>query len=216
MSNRGVYLALFIDAPLQSWGHQSRFDRRTSLSWPTRSGIVGMLCAAMGIDRGDDDSLGQFQQLHMTTLVYRVDGRCFDFHTVGGGWSKSLNPQNIVKTAQGKPGNTVVTRREYLEGAKFGIILRGSVDLLETIHAALLNPRWGIWFGRKSCIPATPVCQGLFFSEDDAMRKLATLAEGDILRKIVEVDDFAEGTDTVNDNPVSFSSRDYVPRRVLT
>ncbi|MBT8339578.1 MAG: type I-E CRISPR-associated protein Cas5/CasD, partial [Desulfatitalea sp.] len=81
-------LALYLDAPLQSWGYQSRFDRRTTYSRPTRSGIIGMIAAAMGIARGDTVRLARFGALVMTTLTlgtqsdHRIPGtRLMDFHT---------------------------------------------------------------------------------------------------------------------------------------
>ena len=52
MSDR-AYLALYFDAPLQSWGYASKFDRRTTLAHPTRSGVIGLLCAAAGIGIAD-------------------------------------------------------------------------------------------------------------------------------------------------------------------
>lgn len=41
-------LLLWLEGPLQSWGHDSQFDRRDTLPFPTFSGICGMLCAALG------------------------------------------------------------------------------------------------------------------------------------------------------------------------
>jgi len=48
------YLALMLDAPLQSWGFASRFQRRTTGLHPTKSGIAGLLCAALGVAKGSD------------------------------------------------------------------------------------------------------------------------------------------------------------------
>ena len=84
-----AYLALYLDAPLQSWGYQSRFDRRTTLSQPTRSGIVGMICAAMGIDRADVARLASLADLNLTVYTFQQRGRLVDFHTIGGGWDKA-------------------------------------------------------------------------------------------------------------------------------
>lgn len=39
---------LWLEAPLQSWGHDSRFGKRATLPFPSRSVIMGMLCCAMG------------------------------------------------------------------------------------------------------------------------------------------------------------------------
>ena len=37
-------LLLWLEAPLQSWGAGSRYGRRDTLPFPTRSGILGLLC----------------------------------------------------------------------------------------------------------------------------------------------------------------------------
>lgn len=37
---------------------------------------------------------------------------------------------------------------------------------------ALENPVWGIWLGRKTCIPAAPVFIGVFTSEQEALEQL--------------------------------------------
>lgn len=207
-------LALYLDAPLQSWGYQSRFDRRTSFSFPTRSGVTGMICAAMGIDRSNEGPLEQFRDLKMTMLVFQSSGRLTDFHTVGGGWDKKSDPGCIVKTAQGKIGATVITRREYLQDARFGVVVTGPLDLLKQMEEALQNPRWGIWLGRKSCIPATPVCQGIFADMETARARLSDLAGGPDQRSVEEADCFEDGSDTLNDMPLSFAERHYAPRRI--
>ncbi len=207
-------LALYLDAPLQSWGYQSRFDRRTSFSFPTRSGIIGIICAAMGIDREDAMGLQRFSNLKITMLMFQSRGRLTDFHTVGGGWDKKHDPGHIVRTAQGKVGTTVITRREYLQDNKFGALVMGDMSLLKELETALLNPQWGIWLGRKSCIPATPVCQGIFQDAETAEVHLSSLAGVPVQRTMEEVDRFEEGSDTLNDVPIDFAKRQYAPRRI--
>ena len=207
-------LALYLDAPLQSWGYQSRFDRRTSFSLPTRSGIVGMICAALGVDRADSKALEWFTDLKMTALAFQQNTRLTDFHTIGGGWDKKTDPGNIVLTAKGKPGTTKVTRREYLQWSKFGVLIDGSGKKLYEIEKALLNPCWGIWLGRKSCVPASPVCQGVFTSEEKARSHLSKLAHAQIQRTLEDVSLFEDGCDTLNDIPLDFFNRQFAPRRI--
>ena len=55
MSSETAYLALLLDGPLQSWGFASRFQRRTTGLHPTKSGVVGLICAAMGLAKGSPD-----------------------------------------------------------------------------------------------------------------------------------------------------------------
>jgi len=216
MKNSFSTLTLYLDAPLQSWGYQSRFDRRTTFSMPTRSGILGMICAAMGIDRTDSKALEKFIALKLTCLALKQHVRLIDFHTIGGGWDKKINPNNLIPTAEGKPGQTKITRREYLQWSKFGVLIQGSEKILHEIAEALKNPRWGIWLGRKSCIPASPVFQGIFSSTDEAIEHLMELSGTSVERMVEEVTSFEDGSDTLNDIPLNFHTRQFAPRRIRT
>jgi len=46
MSN--PYLLLWFEAPLQSWGSDSKFGRRDTQTFPTKSGVLGLVCSALG------------------------------------------------------------------------------------------------------------------------------------------------------------------------
>ena len=214
----GKILALYLDAPLQSWGYGSKFDRRTTLGYPTRSGILGVICAALGVDRSDIDGLRRLDSLTMTVLCFGGGARLVDFHTVGGGYDRKTENQNIVQTAEGKIGSTVVTRRDYLQDARFGVMFGGKGELLEEIALALLDPRWGVWLGRKSCVAASPIYQGLFDSEDAAEEYLCDLDSPRYRhsppRKYSEAATFEDGTDTIMDRPLDFAARKFAPRRV--
>jgi CRISPR system Cascade subunit CasD len=212
-----AYLALLLDAPLQSWGFESRFQRRTTGLYPTKSGVIGMICAAMGLVKGSPEEQGllpKLAKLTMTSIsIPRHDVlRLEDFHTVGGGYDKETQPQWIPRKASGGPcDNPTVTRRQYLLDARFGVILEGERALLESVAAALQNPVWGVWFGRKNCIPAAPVyAGGPCATKEEAWKALLsavkmpqdlTIENSD---RVEEVHDFAQGTDSINDQPVSF------------
>ena len=67
-----AYLALLLDAPLQSWGYESRFQRRTTGLHPTKSGVIGLICAAMGLAKGSEeerDMLPRLGELRMTSIA---------------------------------------------------------------------------------------------------------------------------------------------------
>ena len=215
MSADTGYLALMLDAPLQSWGFASRFQRRTTGLHPTKSGVIGLICAAMGHAKRpveEDDLLRQLATLKMTSIAIARDyPRLEDFHTVGGGYDKKTQSQFIPRKASGGPcDNPTVTRRQYLADARFGVILTGDRALLERVAAALQDPVWGVWFGRKSCIPAAPVFVELCGSQDAAWKailRVCKLNEETLMEaftSITEVKDFDKGTDSLSDQPVSF------------
>ena len=53
------YLILRLDGPMQAWGSHTFEDFRPSNLFPTRSGLLGLLGACLGIDRGDHAGLEQ-------------------------------------------------------------------------------------------------------------------------------------------------------------
>lgn len=153
-------LPLLLDGPLQSWGFGSRFDRRTTALHPTRSGTIGLIAAAMGIDKRVENEaiqLSQLDALRVTTVsLGRRDSqgrrlpirRLEDYHTVQG-----------IRRASGKVDAeaTVQSYRHYLQDARFGLLIEGPNPLLNDVASALHDPKWGVWLGRKSCIPSSPI-----------------------------------------------------------
>jgi CRISPR system Cascade subunit CasD len=214
-----AYLALYFDAPLQSWGYASKFDRRTTLAHPTRSGVLGLLCAALGVDRSDTQELARLDDfLGVEVYVFRLGSRLTDYHTVGGGYDPKREPLRICKKASGGIGNTVQTWREYLEEARFGVVVSGPSDLIADMAQAVRNPVWGLWLGRKSCVPASRVFEGVHADTDSALAALRN-AFGDIdavvARKVAETESYAEGNDTLMDRPIDFAKRRFASRRIM-
>jgi len=212
-------LALMLDAPLQSWGISSRFQRRTTALHPTRSGITGMICAALGLSKGSDGEaawLARLERVRLTVLTLRrqPDGarepldirRLEDFHTV----KDTRSAENKLKK------DAVITHRHYLLDARFGVILEGPRQTLLEVADALRNPRWGIWFGRKNCIPAAPIVRGsVVANQQEALEALGLAGRKlDDFARVEEVASFAEGTDTLMDTPVNFKTREFKPRRI--
>jgi len=216
MPSNAEALALWLEGPMQSWGHLSKCDRRTTLSHPTQSGVVGILGAALGVARSDRLEIANLAGLTQEILVFGRPARWTDYHTVGGGYDPKENPQAIVPK-DGKPGSTVQTWRDYLAEACFGVVLSGGAELLARCEAALRNPKWGVWLGRKCCIPSSPLSRGLHpeakaavecLEEEAGKRKLK------LLRRISPAASFEDGTDTLHDVPLDFDLREFGVRRV--
>jgi len=148
-------LFLRLEGPLQSWGtEQSKFVIRRTSEAPTKSGIIGMCCAALGISR-QEAANGWLQKLSELRIAVRIDVpgvRWWDYHTVGAGMMMRTS-ENRSKT---KPG-PLVTRREYLCDASFLVILQGEHSLVAELEIAVNNPRWPIYLGRKCCTLSRPL-----------------------------------------------------------
>jgi CRISPR system Cascade subunit CasD len=218
MSSNECYLALQLEGPLQSWGFDSQYNRRNTGLMPTKSAIAGICCAALGLPRGSEKEqafLPAFGKVRMQAIAMPRDGvkkalpvrRLQDYHTV----------QN-TKTAEGKNKDCHITYRQYLTDASFGILLTGESSLLKQIADALVNPVWGIWLGRKTCVPSAPVFVGLKDNQDVALRLLIGDKPLESFTRQEDVEIFSEGRDTLPDVPVSFAieRRLFAPRRVRT
>ena len=161
--------AILLDGPMQSWGSSSRFTRRESEAFPTKSALIGLLAAAAGIDKHAPDELEKlapFSALRLT--VYRLPraagrlvGRLSDFHTVGGGYdarASAFDKMSIPRKASGgASANAVITHRTYLNEARFIAAFEGDAEVIASAIRHLENPVWGVWFGRKTCLPAMPL-----------------------------------------------------------
>lgn len=155
MSAKTLFLRL--EGPLQSWGGQeSKFViRRTSRS-PTKSGVFGILCAALGIPRplAHKEWLPTLATLHMGVRIDEPGVRWWDYHTVGARMPMAI-AEGEGKT---KPG-AMLTRREYLCDASFLVALQGEQSLVEKLEAAIRRPQSTLYLGRKSCLPSRPMLQ---------------------------------------------------------
>lgn len=207
-----AWLALRLEGPLQSWGFEDRFNRRKTGSLPTKSALLGLCCAALGAGRGSEREKAWLPRLNkLECLVIntresdeRPMRRMEDFHTV----------QN-TRTADGKIKETHITRRTYLNDAAFAAILSGDAATLNDLKEALADPVWGVWLGRKACIPSAPVLAGVFETEDAALERLLNGRPLTAFTHQREVNAFADGTDTFMDTPVTFADpREFSPRRV--
>jgi CRISPR system Cascade subunit CasD len=225
MSSENRYLALRLQGPLQSWGFDSQYNRRNTGLMPTKSAIAGMCCAALGFDRGSAEErtfLADFAEVRMTSITaiprlleHKAASparkrtlsvrRLQDYHTI----------QNTMK-ADGTPKPCHITHRQYLTDASFGVLIEGRAVLLKQIADALADPIWGIWLGRKTCIPSAPVLAGLRDSRVEALKLLIGEEPLESFTRQEDAESFAEGRDSLPDQALSFASdrRVFAPRRI--
>lgn len=146
-------LLLRLVGPMQSWGTTSRFDQRDTGKEPSKSGVLGLLAAALGLDRENWADLEPLTRLTMGVRHDRPGVPKRDYQTAGCAASDT-----VIKADGTQSKDGVVSQRFYLSDAAFLVGLEcEDLSLLEKLHAALRDPVWPLALGRKSYVPSEPI-----------------------------------------------------------
>ena len=203
-------LLLRLAGPMQSWGVQSKFGVRDTGLEPSKSGVVGLLCAALGRARGE--AVDDLAALRMGVRVDQEGRLLSDYHTAMDVWR-----------ARGGTKPTELSRRYYLADARFLVGLEGEDrELLAHLHAALRDPCWPLYLGRRAFVPGEPVGleKGLWLESGlgEALAAYPWLGRDrerypEQVRWVIEG---PAGSEVRPDQPLSFAERRFAPRRLET
>ena len=188
-------LLLRLAAPMQAWGAEAKFDRRTTQREPTKSGVTGLVAAALGRKR--DESIDDIAALRFGVRADKPGVLLRDYHTAKSDRS------------------AYVTNRYYLADAVFVAGLEGDDELLEKIDAALQRPMYPLFLGRRSCPPSGRVSLGIRRSltleqaleSEPLQAQLSRISTGNSqkLRIVCESAAGEQGMYFVRDVPISFN-----------
>jgi len=221
-------LFLRLEGPLQAWGdQQSKFLIRRTAEAPTKSGVVGMLCAALGVSRADAAAewLPKLSGLRMGVRCDAAGVRWWDYHTVGA------KMQMRIAKGEGKTkSGAMLTRREYLCDASFLVAIQGEAAVIDEVAQAVRNPKWALYLGRKCCPMSRPLVEVEPGQFPDLVSALVSLpwrsrlradrkpAVLDCLLDWVPTDDGPEAPDDAEvwyDVPLTFDPPAHRPRFVI-
>lgn len=204
-------LLLRLAAPLQSWGVDSKFETRRTEREPSKSGVVGMLAAALG--RSRNESVDDLNALKFGVRVDREGKLLTDFHIA-----------RAVKSIYVQKDDSYITYRHYLQDAVFLVGLYGDDAFLRELEEALKNPYYPLYLGRRSCPPTLPLCLGIrdcgLLEALETEKPLVTERRGNNsdneLRIVTEALEGEKADGTVRDLPLSFGveKREYGYRTV--
>lgn len=157
---------LRLESPLQAWGSDSLFVIRNTEDEPTKSGVVGLILACMGIKRDcAQHFLPYLNALQMGVRVDRPGIIISDYQTVRG-------PHDTADG--GVRDKTEQTIRYYLSDASFSVALQGDSDTVDEVIKAVQNPHFSPYLGRKCCVPSRPIyeAEGDYRNLEDAFTDL--------------------------------------------
>lgn len=161
------YLLFQLYGPLQAWGEIAVGEVRQTLGVPTRSGILGLLAAALGIRRQESERFQALESAYGLALRIDAPGKLLrDFHTVQ---TPKPPKKRVLHTRKEELGvkklggslKTILSMRDYLTDARFVACLWQRTETapyaLQELAQALKHPVFVLYLGRKSCSPALPL-----------------------------------------------------------
>lgn len=174
------FLLFRLYGPLASWGEIAVGEVRPSALQPTRSALLGLLGAALGLRRGDDTALSSLgATLRFAVFVERAGVPARDYHTI-----QVATPQRgrtpLTRADQLRERRhhlgTILSYRDYRCDALYDVAAwhEGGppANSLERLAAALEQPVFTLYLGRKSCPLALPLAARVV-EADDALAALA-------------------------------------------
>ncbi|MBR3242129.1 MAG: type I-E CRISPR-associated protein Cas5/CasD [Parasporobacterium sp.] len=141
---------LKFSGPLQSWGTDSHFETRHTDTHPSKSGVIGMIAAGLGIHRDEDEKVSRLKQLDFAVRIDQVGQILRDYHT-----AKKYKENGDFE-------RTYVTNRFYIQDAVF-IVALGSDDeeLIQDVETAMVRPYYSYYLGRRSLPPTADLFLGI-------------------------------------------------------
>lgn len=155
------YLVFRLYGPLASWGQAAVGGDRPTGLYPTRSAIVGILAAALGIKRDQESRLNELNQSVAIAVKQTVPSSLMrDYHTTQvPSFNKKI--KHLTRRSELKENklNTILSSRDYrCDGLWIVAINLKTTDFtLEQIKQALITPVFNLYLGRKSCPLGLPL-----------------------------------------------------------
>ncbi|RAI42741.1 type I-E CRISPR-associated protein Cas5/CasD [Rhodoplanes roseus] len=164
-------LVFTLAAPMMAFGEIAVDERRGTASRPTRSAVIGLLAAALGIPRTDPRQVALAEGYDIAVRTDLPGRLLADYHTVQVPPASAVS--RTAKSAGRRPATraeelavgdlgTKLTRRDYLTDAAFTVLIvarDGAPVPVEDLASALERPAWRLSAGRRSCplgLPPAP------------------------------------------------------------
>lgn len=184
------YLVFQLYGAFASWGGIAVGEERPSGLWPTRSALLGIMAAAVGVRRVDEKRQRDIADGYgVAVRVDRPGDLLRDYHTAQVPSAATLRRLTMrtrgdelaALAGRGRTEGAVLSYREYRMDAAWTAVVwaRPSAPFpLAEVAEFISRPRLAVFLGRKSCPPGLPL----------APRIVEAASVGAVLEKVVPLD----------------------------
>lgn len=173
------YLIFQLQAPLSAWGETAVGEYRPSANYPSESALIGLLAAALGIDRSDENQHQTLRtQLRFAVGVQSAGRLLRDYHTAQVATEAILGKQPhtvrrdeliVPAHARKKHLKTILSTRDYRQDAACLVAVQTAEDAefsLDDLAQAIFQPKFVLYLGRKACPPSLPLWPQIIEAEN--------------------------------------------------
>ena len=179
------YLLFRLHGALASWGDIAVGDIRPSYRYPSKSAVIGLLAAALGCKRNENEKQSELAKLVFSVRVDVLGAPIEDYHTVQtpseqaikydrtkASWTRLDEIEaikwRVIQSQSNAEAGAIQSRRTYYCDSVYSIVLCENendkinwqtleISKLQDIVAFLEEPRFVLYLGRKSCPLSLPL-----------------------------------------------------------
>ncbi len=160
------FLLFQLQAPLAAWGDVAVGQYRGSRESPGASALIGLLGAALGLQRDDEPAHAALRDGYAFAVGVVTSGQLLrDYHTaqVPGRSDMKGRPHRTRRDELSLPRhdlNTILSTRDYRQNGAWAVAVQALPDAphgLPALALALREPRFVLYLGRKCCPPGAPL-----------------------------------------------------------
>jgi len=181
------YLIFRLHGALASWGDIAVGDIRPSYRYPSKSAVIGLLSAALGIKRDEIDKLSELSKLQFSVRVDAFGVPIEDYHTIQTPSEQAIKQDRgekywtrldeieainwrVIQSQSNAEAGAIQSRRTYYCDALYTIAINEAVDTpiawnnikpdisqLNDVIGYLEKPLFNLYLGRKSCPLSLPL-----------------------------------------------------------
>jgi CRISPR system Cascade subunit CasD len=162
-------LVFQLHGPMSSWGEPAVGEFRGTAEWASTSALLGLLGAALGVLREDESAHAALRDgLGFAVGLLSGGSLLRDYHTAqvkGRPHATRRHELSVPKADL----STILSTRDYRQNAACLVAIQtrilSNAPSLSQLAAALREPKFLLYLGRKACIPAAPLWPQLIEAE---------------------------------------------------
>lgn len=169
--NMKKYLLFRLYGPLASWGDIAVGTHRPSYDHPSKSAVMGLIAAAVGIRRNEENKHRELAEAYNFAVLVNSPGVFLrDYHTAQIPSASSIKKQKHILSRKDELAvekeelTAVLSSRDYYSDSLYTLAIWAKEEYHETcpypmelLEKKLNEPEFVLYLGRKSCPPALPV-----------------------------------------------------------